>query len=88
MRFYVCEPNTDRTVFNPAKIKYSDSYRISANFINFVEKIRPGTVKELNRVCHKGKYNEETFWAERFNKSLHDLGEEWKKSHRNKQLSL
>ena len=88
VRFYVCEPNTDRTVFNPAKIKYSDSYRISANFINFVEKMRPGTVKELNRVCHKGKYNEETFWAERFNKSLHDLGEEWKKSHRNKQLSL
>lgn len=88
VRFYVCEPNTDRTIFNPAKIKYSDSYRISANFINFVEKMRPGTVKELNRVCHKGKYNEETFWAERFNKSLHDLGEEWKKSHRNKQLSL
>jgi endonuclease/exonuclease/phosphatase family metal-dependent hydrolase len=82
IRFYVCEPNTDTTVFDPAKIKYDDSYRISANFFDFVERKRPGTVKELNKLCHKGEYSE-TFWTERFSKTLHDLGEAWKKSHTN-----
>lgn len=81
VRFYVCEPNTDTTVFDPAKIKYNDSYRISANFFNYLETEHPGTVKELNRLCHQGRYDKKTFWTERFNKTLDDLGERWRKSH-------
>lgn len=84
VRFYVCEPNTDNTVFDPAKIKYDDSYRISANFFNYLETERPGTVKELNGLCRQGRYDKKTFWTGRFGKTLDDLGELWRKSHSSK----
>ena len=84
VRFYVCGPNTDNTVFDPAKIKYDDSYRISANFFNYLETERPGTVRELNRLCRQGGYDKKTFWTGRFGKTLDDLGELWRKSHSSK----
>jgi len=80
VRFYIYEPESKGCEMDVSRngVRYNKSYRVSANFLNFVEKKRPGTVKELNALCRQGKYNEDTFWKDRIGKTVIELEREWK----------
>ena len=64
--------------FNP---KYDGSYRISANFLNWVtEHYDKNIVKKLNAAMREGKYSE-GIWEEACGgKTVQELGAEWKES--------
>ena len=79
-RFYLFEPEShgcDMDVMS-GECRYNGAYRVSANFLNFVESRYPGTVRELNALCRQGKYDEKTYWPERTGKSVFELEDEWK----------
>jgi len=57
--------------------KYSDSYRISANFLNFVtSKYDRHIVTQLNNALRQGQYYED-IWADDTGKTLLELNQEW-----------
>ena|SRR3984957_3222317 len=57
--------------------KYNDSYRVSANFLNYVtRKYDRHIVTKLNDALRQGKYYED-IWADDTGKSLQELNEEW-----------
>ena len=56
---------------------YNDSYRVSANFLNWVsEKYDPAIVAQVNAVAREGKYTP-AFWKESTGKTIDELGAEW-----------
>jgi hypothetical protein len=58
---------------------FNDSYRITANFLNWVaEKYDKGIVCELNAALREGKYND-ALWTQYTGKTAPQLGEEWSK---------
>ena len=61
VRFYLFEPESHGCdmVLRSAEARYDGKYRVSANFLDFVERRHPGVVKELNALCRQGKYDEE-----------------------------
>ncbi len=79
-RFYVYAKNPKACKCNPRKasVRARSKYRIGANFLNFVETNHPGTLRKLNDVCRRGKYNERGFWPSATGKTLDDLENEWK----------
>jgi hypothetical protein len=80
VRFYLYEPESRGCAMDVRRddIHYNGSYRVSANFLNFVEKKYPGTVKELNALCRQGKYDENSYWQKRTGKTVLELEQEWK----------
>jgi hypothetical protein len=57
--------------------KYNDSYRISANFLNFVTTKYDGRlITKLNNALRQGQYYED-FWTDDTGKTLQELNEEW-----------
>lgn len=80
VRFYLYEPESRGCAMDVRRddIHYNGSYRVSANFLNFVEKKHPGTVKELNALCRQGKYDENSYWQKRTGKTVLELEQEWK----------
>jgi predicted alpha-1,2-mannosidase len=57
--------------------KYNGSYRISANFLNWLtEKYDSNIVTEVNAAAREGKYSD-AFWKQRTGKTLQELGAEW-----------
>ncbi|HTV63037.1 MAG TPA: GH92 family glycosyl hydrolase, partial [Verrucomicrobiae bacterium] len=57
---------------------YDDSYRISANFLNWVtEKYDSNIVTEVNAVLRDDKYTDD-FWKDHTGRTLEDLGTEWR----------
>ncbi|MFD0895692.1 hypothetical protein KBB96_01825 [Luteolibacter ambystomatis] len=83
IRWFLYEPQTkgaEITRGNLGSAKYDASYRISANFIDWVIRTKDkDLLAKLNEVCREGKYTE-NFWKERTRTSLQELGEEWKKA--------
>jgi hypothetical protein len=62
------------TVYEP---KYNDSYRVSANFLNFVTTTYDRhIVAKLNNELRQGKYYED-IWADTTGKTLQELSQEW-----------
>ncbi|HTB84177.1 MAG TPA: basic secretory protein-like protein [Candidatus Sulfotelmatobacter sp.] len=58
--------------------KYNDSYRITANFLNWVsEKYDPDIVCQLNAAMREGKYDDD-LWKQFTGHALQDLGAAWK----------
>jgi hypothetical protein len=58
---------------------YNDSYRITANFLNWVsEKYDPKIETEMNAAMRAGDYDEE-LWKKYTGKTVSELGDEWKK---------
>ena len=58
--------------------RYDNSYRISANFLNWVtEKYDTNVVTEVNAVLRGDKYIDD-FWKQHTGKTLQELGAEWK----------
>ena len=80
VRFYLFEPESHGCdmVLRSAEARYDGKYRVSANFLDFVERRHPGVVKELNALCRQGKYDEETYWKKRTGKTVKELETEWK----------
>jgi Peptidase of plants and bacteria len=57
--------------------KYSDSYRVSANFLNFVTtEYDRHFITKLNNALRQGQYYED-IWADNTGKTLQELNEEW-----------
>jgi hypothetical protein len=78
IRWYKYEPGKDRSRKDPAKVKYSDSYRVTANFLNWaVETYDKDLVVKLNTACREAKYTDD-LWKQYTGKTADELGEEWK----------
>jgi hypothetical protein len=61
------------------KPEYDASYRVSANFLNWVsEKYDPDLVTKLSAAMRDGNYSDD-IWKQITGKSMQDLGAEWKK---------
>ncbi len=84
IRWYLYEPQTkgaEITTRNLARAKYDGSYRVTANFLNWVTtQYDPLIVQKLNAAARAGKYREE-LWKEATGKTVQELGEEWKRFH-------
>ncbi len=78
IRWFKYEPTpTGTRPRNPDQAKYTDSYRITAGFLNFVvEKRDKQIVAKLNRAMRQGKYSPER-WKEYTGKTLDALWEEY-----------
>ena len=58
---------------------YNDSYRITANFLDWVsEKYDKDIVGQMNAAMRDGKY-EDDLWQKYTGKTAPELGEEWQK---------
>jgi hypothetical protein len=85
IRWFLYEPEShgadlvwmkSRRNFTP---RYDGSYRISANFLNWVTgKYDKDIVKKLNAAIRSGKYSED-IWKDNTGHTVQELGEEWKK---------
>jgi hypothetical protein len=57
---------------------YNDSYRVTANFLNWVtERFDPRIVEELNAAMREGRY-EESLWQRYTGRTAPELGEQWR----------
>lgn len=81
VRWYKFEPQSHGTdIRDPSKAKYDASYRVTANFLNYVtEKYDKDLVKKLNAAMRDGKYSDD-IWKQATKKSVEELGQEWKDS--------
>ena len=84
IRWFLYEPQSkgaEITQRNLVRAKYDASYRVTGNFLNWVtEKYDKDLVRKLNAAAREGKYSEE-LWKEYTNKTLQELGDEWRKAH-------
>jgi hypothetical protein len=63
----------------PFSPRYNDSYRVSANFLNWVtEHYDKGIVAKLNAAMRGNNYNE-ALWKQYTGRTVQELGAEWKK---------
>ena len=83
IRFYLFEPQTRGAEIPQnarASVQYHNSYRITANFLNYVTlKYDKNLVPKLNAAIRGGNYNEE-LWKNLTGHTLEDLGTEWKQA--------
>jgi hypothetical protein len=83
IRWYKYEPQSHGTNISKARaahVKYDDSYRTTANFLNFVaNKYDKDLVPHLNAIIRDGKYTNDT-WQQLTGKPVLDLAAEWKTS--------
>jgi len=81
VRWFLYEPQSrgaEITKHNLAKACYDSSYRITANFLNWVTlKYDNDVVRKLNAAAREGRYTE-SLWKASTGKSLQELGAEWK----------
>ena len=83
IRWYLYEPASNGAKIPPsraASVKHDDSYRVSANFLNWViGKYDKGLIKDLNAAMREGRYDE-VMWKTRTNHTIEELATEWKTS--------
>jgi hypothetical protein len=84
IRWYRYEPATkgaEITRRNVAKARYDASYRVTANFLNWLsEKHGQDFVPKLNTAIRESRYSAET-WKELAGQPVADLGAAWKAEH-------
>ncbi len=84
IRWFLYEPEAkgaEITQRNLARARYDASYRISANFLNWVVNHHDqDIIRKLNAAARQGRYSEE-IWKESTGKTLQELGDQWKKEH-------
>jgi hypothetical protein len=82
IRWFLYEPQSKGAEIKPgnaARARYDASYRVSANFINWVvTKYDKDLIKELNAAMREGRFSPE-IWKERTGKPVEELAAEWKK---------
>ncbi len=87
VRWFLYEPQSrgaEITERNFRSARYDASYRVSANFLDFlVRTYDPQLVTKLNAAAREGRYREE-LWKEWTGKPLAELGTEWLEHHRKK----
>jgi hypothetical protein len=80
IRWFLYEPEDKRPRPNPARAKYTDSYRITGAFLNYlVENHDKEIVKKLNAAMRAGKYAPE-LWKEYTGKTVDELWAEYIKT--------
>jgi hypothetical protein len=73
IRWFKYEPVLSRPHVDPDRAKYTDSYRTSAAFLNYVAEAHDQHfVKKLNAVMREGKYNPDV-WKELTGKTVDEL---------------
>ncbi len=81
IRWFIFEPQTHGAEIGArdrARVRYDASYRITANFLNWVATTYdPLIVKHLNAVTRAGRYDE-ALWQQRTGHTVQELGDEWK----------
>ncbi len=81
IRWYDYEPRSGGTKIDQhalASAKYDGSYRVSANFLNYVvEKYDKNLIVEMNQSMREGRYDEAD-WKKLTGKTVQELGDEWK----------
>ncbi|MEO5915238.1 MAG: basic secretory protein-like protein [Luteolibacter sp.] len=83
IRWFLYEPKSkgaEITAGNFGGAKFDSSYRISANFLNWiVETHDKEFIQKLNAAAREGTYSEK-IWQDATGKSVEELGEDWKKA--------
>ena len=83
IRWYLYEPQSRGAEIAPrraAAARYDGSYRVSANFLNYViGKYDRELIRELSAAMREGRYDAE-IWKTRTGHTVEELGAEWKKS--------
>jgi hypothetical protein len=81
VRWFLYEPQShgaEITKNNIASAKYDGNYRISANFLNWVQKTKDkDLILQLNTVGREGTYSEE-LWKKWTGKTVQELNDDWK----------
>jgi hypothetical protein len=80
IRWFKYEPKPAGTRPNPARSKYTDSYRITAGFLNYLTKTHDkDIVMKFNAAMRQGKYTPE-LWKEYTGKTVDELWDEYIKT--------
>ena len=83
IRWFLYEPETRGAEISAAglsRARYDASYRVSANFINWVvENHDKDLVRKLNAAARQGRYSD-ALWKEYTGHTVEELGEQWKQS--------
>lgn len=80
IRWFKFEPTPAGTRPNPARSKYTDSYRITAGFLNYItEKVDKDIVMKMNAAMRHGRYNAD-LWKEYTGKTVDELWADYIKS--------
>lgn len=83
LRWYLYEPEAKGCEIPPrlaAVAKHDASYRVSANFLNFViGKYDKDFIKDMNAALRESRYDAE-IWKTRTGKTVEELADEWRKS--------
>jgi hypothetical protein len=80
IRWFCYEPKSKRPRVNPARAKYTDSYRTTAAFMNYaVENHDKGLIRKFNTAMRQGKYAPE-LWKKYTGKTVDDLWAEYVKT--------
>jgi hypothetical protein len=83
IRWFLYEPQSkgaEITRGNFERSNYDGSYRISANFLNWLVKTHDQDfVRKLNAAAREGRYSDEV-WKESTGKTAAELGAEWKRA--------
>jgi hypothetical protein len=80
IRWFLYEPEKNRPHPNPARAHYTDSYRTTAAFLNFVlTKHDKEIVKTLNAAMRQGKYDDAA-WKTATGKTADELWDEYVKT--------
>lgn len=80
IRWFLYEPPNKRPRVNPARAKYTDSYRTTAAFLNYiVEHHDKDAIKKFNAAMREGKYAD-TLWKDYTGKTVDELWEAYVKT--------
>lgn len=82
IRFYDFEPQTHGADIKPDKagrVNYDDSYRTTANFLNWIITIEghPHLLKQLNTAMRDGQYSDD-IWERETGRTVQQLNAAWK----------
>ena len=77
IRWFLYEPVLRKIPLNPDRIRYTDSYQVTATFLKYVlEQYDPELVRVLNAAMREGRYSGE-FWRERTGRTIDELWAEF-----------
>ena len=80
IRWFLYEPESKRPRVNPARAKYTDSYRTTGAFLNYLmEHHDKEIMKKLNAAMREGKYTPDT-WKELTGKTVDELWADYVKT--------
>ena len=79
-RWYLFEPESRGCDFvrkNPEAYRYNGSFRVTASFLDFVERRHPGTVMRANAAMRAHAFDDATFWKDATGKTAEELEKLW-----------